>query len=187
VRVLADARGTANARTFLGPMSKRDLPYVDPRKRRGAVYRVYAWLVGTRAMGWLSRSVVWKLDPFLLRVSGGRMGMGLLLPTALLETCGARTGLPRGNGVIYFHDGERVTIVASKLGLPQHPAWFHNLRVHPDVKLGGQPFHAEVVDDESERARLWQLADRVFPPYADYRDRAARVGRIIPLVQLTAR
>ena len=62
--------------------------------------------------------------------------MGLLLPTALLETRGARTGRARRNGVIYFHDGERVTIVASKLGLPQHPAWFHNLRVHPDVKLG---------------------------------------------------
>lgn len=113
--------------------------------------------------------------------------MGLLLPTALLETRGARTGRPRRNGVIYFHDGERVTIIASKLGLPHHPAWFHNLRAHPDVKLGGRPFHAEVIDDESERARLWQLADQVFPPYADYRERAARAGRAIPVVQLTPR
>jgi deazaflavin-dependent oxidoreductase (nitroreductase family) len=168
-------------------MSKRDLPYVDPQKRRATVYRVYARLVGTRAMGWLSRRVGWKLDPVLLHLSRGRMGMGLLLPTALLETCGARTGRPRRNGVIYFHDGERVTIIASKLGLPHHPAWLHNLRADPDVKLGGQPFRAEVIDDESERARLWQLADQVFPPYATYRDRAARVGRIIPIVQLTAR
>ena len=138
-------------------------------------------------MGWLSRRVVWKLDPFLLQLSRGRLGMGLLLPTALLETRGARTGRPRRNGVIYFHDGERLTIIASKLGLPQHPAWFHNLRVHPDVKLGGQPFHAEVIDDESERARLWQLADQVFPPYAGYRERAAHAGRAIPIVQLTPR
>jgi deazaflavin-dependent oxidoreductase (nitroreductase family) len=115
------------------------------------------------------------------------MGTALLLPTALLETCGARSGRPRRNGVIYFHDGARVTIIASKLGLPQHPAWFHNLRVHPDVKLGGQPFRAEVIDDDSERARLWQLADRVFPAYANYRARAARAGRIIPIVQLTPR
>src|SRR3954465_9910509 len=163
-------------------MSKRDLPYVDPQKRRGFIYRVYARLVGTRAMGWLSRRVVWKLDPFLLQLSRGRMGMGLLLPTALLWTRGARTGRPRRNGVIYFHDGERVTIIASKLGLPQHPAWLHNLRAHPEVRLGGQPFHAEVVDRESERARLWQLADRVFPPYAAYRNRAARTGRTIPIV-----
>ena len=168
-------------------MARRDLSYVDPQKRRGVIYRAYAAMVGTRAVGWLSRRVVWKLDPFLLRLSGGRMGMGLLLPTALLETRGARTGRPRRNGVIYFHDGDRVTIIASKLGLPQHPAWFHNLRVHPDVRLGGQPFLAEVIDHESERARLWQLADRVFPPYADYRERAARAGRAIPIVQLTPR
>lgn len=168
-------------------MSGRDLPYVDPQRRRGAIYRAYARLVGTRAMGWLSKVVVWKLDPLLLRLSGGRIGMGLVLPTALLETRGARTGRPRRNGVIYFHDGERVTIIASKLGLAQHPAWFHNLRADPEVKLGGAPFHAEVVDDESERARLWRLADRVFPPYAGYRERAARAGRSIPIVQLTPR
>src|SRR3954447_20959270 len=168
-------------------MSRRGLRYVDPQKRRGFIYRAYARLVGTRAMGWVSRRVVWKLDPFLLQLSGGRIGMGLLLPTALLETCGARTGRLRRTGVIYFHDGERVTIVASKLGLPHHPAWFHNLRVHPDVKLGGRPFHAEVIDDEAERARLWQLADQVFPPYAGYRERAAHAGRAIPIVQLRPR
>ena len=138
-------------------------------------------------MGWLSRRIGWKLDPVLLRLSRGRIGMALLLPTALLETQGARTGRPRRNAVIYFHDGERVTIMASKLGLPQHPAWFHNLRAHPDVKLAGRPFHAEIVDDESERARLWRLADRVFPAYAGYRERAARAGRTIPIVQLRPR
>jgi deazaflavin-dependent oxidoreductase (nitroreductase family) len=138
-------------------------------------------------MAWLSRRIGWKLDPVLLRLSGGRIGTGLLLPTALLETQGARTGRWRRNAVIYFHDGERVTIVASKMGLAHHPAWFHNLRAHPDVELGGQRFRAEVVDHESERARLWRLADRVFPPYAGYRERAARAGRTIPIVQLRRR
>jgi deazaflavin-dependent oxidoreductase (nitroreductase family) len=138
-------------------------------------------------MGWVSRVTAWRLDPVLLRLTGGRVGMGLLLPTALLETRGARTGQLRRNGVIYFHDGDRVTIVASKLGLPEHPAWFHNLRANPEVKLGGRPFRAEVVEDERERARLWELADRVFPGYAAYRRRADRVGRTIPIVRLTPR
>jgi deazaflavin-dependent oxidoreductase (nitroreductase family) len=169
------------------PLSRRGLPYVDPEEHRGVIYRAYARLMGTRPLGWLSRKVGWKLDPLLLRLSGGRIGAGLLLPTALLETRGARTGRPRRNGVIYFHDGERVTIIASKLGMPNHPAWFHNLRAHPDVKFGGQPFRAEVVDDELERARLWRLADRVFPAYAVYRERAARAERAIPIVQLIPR
>lgn len=138
-------------------------------------------------MGWLSRHVGWKLDPLLLRISRGRVGLGGLLPTALLETRGARTGELRRNGVIYFHDGEKVTIIASKMGMPEHPSWFHNLRAHPDVTFGGQPFRAEVVDDDSERARLWQLADRVFPSYAVYRERAAQAGRSIPILQLAPR
>jgi deazaflavin-dependent oxidoreductase (nitroreductase family) len=106
------------------------------------------------------------------------------LPTALLETRGARSGQRRRNGVIYFHDRENVVIVASKLGLSTHPAWFHNLRADPDVVLGGQPFRAQVVEDEDEQQRLWMLADRVFPSYAAYRARAALAGRTIPIVQL---
>ncbi len=138
-------------------------------------------------MGWVSRRFVWKLDPVLMRLSRGRLGMGLVLPTALLETRGARSGEVRRNGVIYFHDGDHVVIVASKLGLPQHPAWFHNLRANPDVRLGGQPFRAEVVTDDSERTRVWKLADGVFPRYAAYRKRAAQAGRTIPIIRLHPR
>ena len=164
----------------------RELPYVNPTKPRGVLYRAFVRLVGTRFMGGVSRAIGWKIDPFLLRVTGGRFGFGMLLPTALLETRGARTGSPRQAAVIYFHDGDRVTIVASKLGLPEHPAWFPNLRAHPDVQFGGRPYRAEVVTDETERARLWELADRVLPAYAAYRQRAAATGRTIPIVQLVA-
>jgi len=114
----------------------------------------------------------------------GRLGFNLVMPTALLETRGARSGRLRRNVVIYFHDGERVTIVASKLGLPDHPAWFHNLVANPDVTFGGIPMRATVVGDEAERERLWGLADRVFAPYAVYRREAAQANRTIPIVQL---
>jgi deazaflavin-dependent oxidoreductase (nitroreductase family) len=160
------------------------LRHVDPHRHRGPIYRAYVHFLGTRLAAWLSMKVVWKVDPHLLRLTGGRVGMGLILPTALLETRGARSGLARRNGVLYFNDGDRVVIVASKLGMPEHPAWFHNVVAYPDVLLGGKPFRAEVVGDEAERARIWVLADRVFPPYAAYRERAARTGRIIPLVRL---
>jgi deazaflavin-dependent oxidoreductase (nitroreductase family) len=143
--------------------------------------------VSTRPLGWVSRKVAWKLDPLLMRLTGGRVRMGFPLPTALLETSGARSGQPRRNAVIYFHDGDRPTIVASKLGMPAHPAWFHNLCANPEVRLGGKAFQASVVDDPAELDRLWGLADRVFPGYAAYRERARRVGRTIPIVQLTPR
>ena len=163
------------------------LPHVDPRAARGPIYRAYVRFLGTNVAAWLSMNVVWKVDPHVMRLTGGRIGLGLMLPTALLETRGARTGSVRRNGVIYFHDDERVTIIASKLGAAEHPAWFHNARANPDVQLGGLPFRAEVVEDEASRLRLWDLADRVFPPYAAYRERAARVGRTIPILQLVPR
>ena len=163
------------------------LKYVDPNRPRSLLSRAYAALSATRLGRFLSAKVVWKLDPYLLRATRGRVGMGLVLPTALLETRGAKSGEVRRNAVIYFHDGDRVTIIASKAGDARHPAWFHNLRAHPDVTFGGIPVRATVISDEAERHRLWTLADRVFAPYATYRRDAAKVNRTIPIVQLTAR
>jgi deazaflavin-dependent oxidoreductase (nitroreductase family) len=161
------------------------LEYVDPNRPRGAASRAYARFSNTRLARFISAKVVWKLDPYLLRATRGRVGMGLVLPTALLETRGARSGALRRNALIYFHDGDRVTIVASKAGHQKHPAWFHNLRAHPDVTFGGIPMRATVVEEEAERERLWKLADRVFAPYAAYRLEAAKANRAIPIIQLT--
>jgi deazaflavin-dependent oxidoreductase (nitroreductase family) len=92
----------------------------------------------------------------------------------------------RRNAVIYFHDEDRVTIIASLAGAERHPAWFHNLRANPDVTFGGIPMRATVVEDAAERERLWARADRVFAPYATYRRDAAKANRTIPIVQLSA-
>ena len=135
-------------------------------------------------MGWVSRLVAWRVDPLLLRLTRSRVGFALLVPSALLETTGAKSGARRANGVIYFHDGDDVIVIASKLGLAQHPAWFHNLRANPQVRLGGEAFRAEVVADAGEREPLWAMADRVFPAFADYRARAAAAGRTIPIIRL---
>ena len=163
------------------------LKYVDPNRPRSLFSRAYAALSSTRVGRFISAKVVWKVDPYLFAATRGRVGMGLVLPTALLETRGAKSGAVRRNAVIYFHDGDRVTIIASKAGDEKHPAWFHNLRAHPDVTFGGLPMRATVVGDEVQRHRLWTLADRVFAPYATYRRDAAKVNRTIPIVQLTAR
>ncbi|MFZ1925892.1 MAG: nitroreductase/quinone reductase family protein [Solirubrobacteraceae bacterium] len=163
------------------------LKYVDPNRPRGVFSRTFASFSATRLGRLFSAKVVWKVDPYLLRATRGRLGMGLVLPTALLETTGARSGALRRNAVIYFHDKDLVTIVASKAGAPKHPAWFHNLCAYPDVTFGDIPMQATVVSDEAERQRIWMLADRVFAPYATYRREAAAANRTIPIVQLAAR
>lgn len=163
------------------------LRHVDPQRRRGPLYLAVARFSATRLGTWLSTTVSWTLDPHLLTLTRGRFSTAWPLATAVLETRGARTGAIRRHATLYFHDGDDVVVVASKRGEPTHPAWYHNLRTHPDVVFGGAPFRALVVRDEAERRRLWTLADRVFPVFANYRDRAAATGRVIPIVRLVPR
>jgi deazaflavin-dependent oxidoreductase (nitroreductase family) len=163
------------------------LRYVDPTRTPGRFARSYAALAAGRFARFISRHVNWKIDPLLLRVTRGRVATTLVFPTALLETRGARTGARRRNAIIYFHDGDRVIIVASNAGSSKHPAWYHNLSAHPDVTFGGIPMRATAMTDAAERERLWVLADRVFPAFASYRRDAVNAGRRIPIVQLTRR
>jgi deazaflavin-dependent oxidoreductase (nitroreductase family) len=178
-----------NAGQFVGVCEDRGvaraLKHVDPTRRRGRFSRAMASFSTTRVGRFISRHIGWKLDPYLLRATGGRLGMSLVLPTAVLETRGAKTGELRRHAVIYFHDGDRVTIVASLAGDVKHPAWYHNLVAHPDVTFGGHQMTATVVTDEAERQRLWGLADNVFAPFELYRRQAGK--RVIPIVQLVGR
>jgi deazaflavin-dependent oxidoreductase (nitroreductase family) len=163
------------------------LRYIDPTRSPSSFVRVYAALAASRCARFISRHINWKLDPLLLRVTGGRLATTLVFPTALLGTTGARSGAARQNAIIYFHDGERVTIAASNAGAPRNPSWYFNLKAHPDVVFAGISMRATVIDDPAENERLWEMADRVFPAYENYRRAAAVAHRTIPLVQLTPR
>jgi deazaflavin-dependent oxidoreductase (nitroreductase family) len=172
--------------------ASRDSRSVDPPARRGLVYEVYLHLASSRFATWLATkaiwsAIVWKVDPYRMRWTKVGLGTGLPLPTALLQTRGARTGQVRRNGVIYFHDGDRVTMIASPAGRPGNPCWFYNAVANPEVELGGHPFRAELVEDEAERKRLWEPADRILPASATYRRSAGRAGRTIPILQQVAR
>lgn len=161
------------------------LEHVDPAATPGPLRRAYVAFLRTPPGRWTAMNVAARVDPWLLPKTGGRLGMGLMLPNALLEATGAKSGQVRSCPVLYFHDGADVILVASSFGREKDPAWSHNLKAHPDCRLGGEAFTAAVVEDEAERDRLWGLADRVYPGYADYRVRAGRVGRTIPLFRLT--
>ena len=153
------------------------LKYVDPTRSRGRLSHAYAAFSATRLGRFLSAKVAWKVDPYLLRATRGRVGLGLGLPTALLETRGAKTGAVRRNAVIYFHDSDRVTIIASKAGAGRHPAWFHNLLAHPDVVFGGIPMrgarceaHHPAFYVSRERfpgrrpgSRIWKVSSNAHP------------------------
>jgi deazaflavin-dependent oxidoreductase (nitroreductase family) len=69
-------------------------------------------------------------------------------------------------------------------GAPQHPGWYRNLLANPEVDLqvGTEKFKARArTATGEERTRLWQVALKFWPPYADYQQKTERE---IPVVVL---
>jgi len=153
--------------------------------------RVVEWamkLATTRAGSWFFLHVAPPIDRVLLRVSRGRFSLGGPAPILLLTTTGAKSGRPRSTPLLYLRDAERFVLVASRGGALSHPAWYHNLRAHPEARIlvGGQEIPCTAREAEGEeRERLWKLAVGLNPGYATYQERAA--GRRIPVMVLTPR
>lgn len=122
---------------------------------------------------------------WLYEKSGGRLGGRMAgRDMLLLTTIGRRSGEPRTLPLAYLADAEDPVVVASNAGLSSHPAWFHNLREQPRVRVrvGREVFDADAqVVDAAERARLWPGLVAYNPPWGSYAESAERE---IPVVIL---
>ncbi len=110
--------------------------------------------------------------------SGGREANTLKgIPIVVITSVGSTSGKLRKNPVMRVeHDGEYAA-VASKGGAPEHPAWFHNIVAHPLVDLQDGPApasYASRIVTGDERARWWERAVAVYPPYAEYQEKTDR-------------
>jgi len=126
------------------------------------------------------------LHTVVYRLSGGRLGgkMGSLR-ILLLTTTGRKSGQPRTVPLVFFEDGERLVVIASKGGDPRDPHWWENLKRAPDaeVQVGRERrrVRARLASPE-ERSRLWPRVKRENPAYAEYE---RRTSREIPVVLLS--
>jgi deazaflavin-dependent oxidoreductase (nitroreductase family) len=126
------------------------------------------------------------IDRWLIPRTRGHLKVAMGQPMLLLHTRGAKSGQRRTTPLLYTPSAEGYIVVASKAGAAHHPAWYHNLRTHPDavsVELDGN--HVAVrprVVEEPERSELWQRVNDNYNGYERYAQRAG--GRIIPLVVL---
>ncbi|MFL5862487.1 MAG: nitroreductase family deazaflavin-dependent oxidoreductase [Solirubrobacteraceae bacterium] len=140
----------------------------------------------SRLGGWLFVHVFPVLDRRLIPLSHGRLKVAMGQPILLLHTRGARSGQPRATPLLYTPDGDAFIVVASKAGAQHHPAWYYNLRAHPDdiaIEYAGArvPVRARVADG-AERARLWARVNDNYNGYDTYQTRAT--GRTIPIIVL---
>jgi deazaflavin-dependent oxidoreductase (nitroreductase family) len=115
------------------------------------------------------------------KVGGPFEGANLLI----LHTTGAKSGQERVNPMMYFREGERYVVIASKAGAPSNPDWYHNLVAHPDVSVeaGTDQFEAVAsVADEPERTELYSKMEAISSGFTEYKNKTERV---IPVVILT--
>jgi deazaflavin-dependent oxidoreductase (nitroreductase family) len=136
--------------------------------------------------GWLFIHVFPVIDRWLIPHSRGRLKVAMGQPILLLHTRGARSGQPRTAPLLYTPRGDAFVVVASKAGDAHHPAWFHNLRAHPDsVAVDVNGTHAAVhprIAEGPERDALWRVVNDNYDGYDTYQARAGE--RVIPIVVL---
>lgn len=162
------------------------VPAIDP-SRTTPVMRAAVRFVRSRPGRWFAINVSARVDPVLLRLSRGRVSTFAMAPVVNLTVPGRRSGEPRSTALLYFTQGEEVILIASSFGRERHPAWYHNVRAHPQVTLTAKGVQARYVAREvqgEERDRLYALAERLYAGYADYVVTARAAGRTIPVLAL---
>jgi deazaflavin-dependent oxidoreductase (nitroreductase family) len=162
------------------------VPSYDPNEPKGIWMSSLSWAARQRPVTWFLVNIGNKIDPYLMRASGGRVRSTLNAPTVLLTHTGAKSGKKRTTPLAYFSDGDDVILIASRGGHRDHPAWYHNVRANPEVELwtkgGGGRYRAKEAEGK-ERQRLWDLATAFYPGFARYQERAG--DRRIPVIVCT--
>jgi deazaflavin-dependent oxidoreductase (nitroreductase family) len=148
-------------------------------------------------VAWVSRTSLFRrygprvMPPFeraMARLTRGRVtASGLLLPSLVLYTVGAKTGLPRQTELMCVPDGGTWLVTGSNYARENHPAWTWNLLARPEADIAYRgtriPVSAALVPDD-EREAVWVTLQRQWPGYRDY-ERAS--GRTLRIFRLTPR
>lgn len=102
----------------------------------------------------------------------------------LLHHTGRKSGKVFVAPLVYFPDGDRILIIASKGGAPENPEWYNNLMASKDatIEIGTETKSvtvAELIGDD--RNANWASITSIAPGFADYQK---NTERIIPVVGL---
>lgn len=130
-----------------------------------------------------------RIHRTLFNASGGRLGGNLLgMLVVDLKTIGAKSGQQRSSMLTSpVYDDDRIVLVASRGGDPQHPGWYHNIKADPDVEIvtrsGRRKMRARVATAE-EKQELWPQVVAKYKGYGQYQ---TKTTRDIPLVILEPR
>lgn len=139
---------------------------------------------------WFIR-LFWVAHRAVYRVTGGRLGLWRPRPgrwgTMHITTTGRRTGRERRAIIAYLEDGPNLAAMAMNGWMDPDPAWWLNLRAHPEATVmlpGGLRRVRAREAAGAERERLWSRwaeIDRGLDAYAARRSRPTAMVVLEPV------
>jgi deazaflavin-dependent oxidoreductase (nitroreductase family) len=110
---------------------------------------------------------------------------GVLVPSLVLHTTGAKSGLERSSELMFCPEPNGVMLITgSNFARESHPAWTANLAAHADaaVTVKGRliPVRAARIADE-KLDETWAWIEKQWPGYRGYERSSGRTLRIFRL------
>ena len=157
---------------------------VDPVVR--AMRAVVAPMTRTRAFRWAAPRVMPPIEHLIAAATGRSVQLsGLLVPSLILTTRGAKSGQSRDSVLMYTADGHgRAIIAGTSFAREKHPAWTYNLLAHPEAQITvrGRRYAVRAsVIERDDREQAWGLIERQWPGYRAYERESGRVVRLFRL------
>ena len=147
--------------------------------------RITQKVAGSEGFLRVAPKVVPRLDRAVHRLTRGRVALSqAVVPSLVLHTTGAKSGLPRETPLACLPEGDGWYVVGSNFGQASHPAWTANLLAHPDAAVTVRGKRTEVrarLLDDDEKAEVWPRLVAVWPNYDRYVERSGRNLRVFRL------
>jgi len=167
------------------------VPHRVARPLRDLLRALLAPLTRTRLFRRAGPRILPPVERVFAALSGGRLQLSaVLVPSLVLHTTGAKSGLARDVPLMYTPDGQGRAIVAgTNFAGERHPAWTTNLLAHPDaaitVRGNRMLVHATVIA-EDERDAVWARIESQWPGYRAYERESHRTVRLFRLQPVRA-
>ena len=156
------------------------------RRRPNALQKVFHRFFMLRPVTVFFAPRIHRIDKAILKLTKGKYTGSEILGWNIIQltTIGAKTGQPRTMPLIAFFDEEKIALVASSFGRKHNPAWYYNLKAHPECRVEWNRRTETYIARETrgdEYENYWQLALSYYEGYEKYKERA---GRKIPVMLL---
>ena len=141
-------------------------------------HRMMRAFAATKVGATLLRPTAHHLDRLVYKATGGRSTFAEIasgLPAVLLTTKGAKSGEPRTVALYGIPHPDGLALIASNWGGAKHPAWYHNLKAHPEatVTVGRDTWRATArLATPREREEIWAKGVDLYPGWRKYEARA---------------